>query len=310
MRLANDDLLLTYRQGTSHGSIDGLLRAVRSSDNGATWSAPSTIYTPTAGFRVSGGMLTRLADDTIACTFIEGTGTSGATPNRSFVMFSTDATATAWTTPVEITSAHDVFCMVESPVVELPNGDLVVPVYGANAADTYWSIRWSKSTDGGATWVDQGELFAGDDVGHHYDEPVLLILDDGSWLMTVRSDGATVNTHEAIWQTHSFDDGATWMPLSLAVFSASARPAIIQRDDKAVFMTYRTTPGDLPRLATSWNRGGSWTGTGLDFTGGDTRFFSYGAWATLPDGQVVLAYSLEDQADDTMASVYFVKLAD
>jgi hypothetical protein len=300
VRLANDDLLVHYRQASSHAATDGIMRSVRSTDDGATWGSPTTVYAP-PGLGVSGGQLTRLADDTVLCVFQSG---DGIDPAKSYAMVSTDATATAWGTPVEITYSFTGFAMAESPATELPNGDLVVPAYGELSGDTYWSIRMSRSTDGGATWADDGQLFAGDDLGFHISEPVLLVLDDGTWLLTIRSDGST----EFIWQSRSFDDGATWEPMSIIIERATGRPSTIQRADGAVLCAYRTEAGDDPRFRTSWDRGGSWTGTDGDYSNGATLFWAYGGWATLASGQVVTAYSLE-QAGATDADLWFAKVA-
>lgn len=301
-RLTNDNLLVIYRQGTSHTSVDGVLRAIVLDGDGAVLSGPSTILTPTDDVR--GAMLATLANGRVGCTFWES---DGATDWTSRFMLSTDATATAWGTPVDITTTYTEYGgAIECAPVELPNGDLLVALYGKNSADTYQSIRASRSTDGGATWADDGEIASGDDYGRDLQEPTLLTLDDGRLLCMVRSDATSPN--EWIMQTYSLDGGATWLDLGFQ-WVGTGRPSTVQRSDGALVCAYRTTPDDDFRFRTSWNGGESWTGTDGDLTGGSGLFFAYAQWAVLATGQVCLVYSLE-QASATDADLWFAKLAD
>lgn len=294
--LPNDDLLVVYRQGTDHAStFDGVLRKRISTDDGATWGSATTIHDPTDDARDPA--LARLSNDDLLLSFFEWDGATARTP---YVMISTDDGAT-WGSKVAITNSFSDYAFISAPVIELDNGDLLAPLYGQDTGDSFDSARVSRSTDGGATWAHLADIVDGPTFGRHMQEPNLVLLDDGTVLAMLRSDGSP----NRIYTSRSTDSGATWSTPVVA-FDGSGRPAVHQRgSDGVVLCAYRAS-GDDCRFRASYDNGITWRGHDGDFTGGSTLDYMYAQWVALPSGQAAVVYSLEASATD--ADLYFSKL--
>lgn len=301
MQLDSGDLLVVYREASSHTGTDGVLRKRTSTDGGATWSSATTIHTPSGGNSAGGVSAVKLANGKVLLTFWELI--SGGGDWTSFSMLSTDATATAWDTPVALTTSFSTWNTVESPAWELDNGDLVTVLAGISTAETNSSVRMSRSTDGGASWADDGLVASGPAITRDLQEPVMLVMDNGDWLVMIRSDTGT----PGIYMVTSQDEGGTWSS-PRRLWDGRGRPSTVQRPEGPIVCLYRTNnPNDDFRIRTSWDRARSWTTTDGDLTGGSGLFFAYGAGQALADGTTAVVYSLE-QAGATDADLWYVEL--
>lgn len=226
---ANGDWYSTYRKGPEHDETIGKVYAKRSTDRGATFGSEFIIADDSAaGFDARSGDLTRLANGDLILCYIRD---DPAIP-RDFtrigdiqrVKRSTDNGAT-WGTAYTVTSGFARFSQTTAPVVELPNGDMLVALQGwDSSSDTRQSIRVSKSTDGGVTWADFGLILSGPAVSKSVGEPNIVRCADGSLYCMIRND-----TDESMWSCRSTDSGATWStPAAQSPFTAhSGAPRIL-----------------------------------------------------------------------------------
>lgn len=193
-------LLVAYRDSVSHIAQDGRILVVESSDDGRTWSAPRVAVDTAIDDRDP--KLVQLSDGTVLMNFFrtDWTGYPGnpATLVGTFVARSTDGGA-GWSEPVQVGTAmsgpSDVIvgayyaghAATHGPILELPDGDLLVPLYGRLPEGGSGPATVVRSTDGGLTWPEEGEAFLGRTAGLDYQEPNLSVLRDGTLLAILRT---------------------------------------------------------------------------------------------------------------------------
>jgi Neuraminidase (sialidase) len=269
IRLASGRILAVYREGAGHVRSVGRILAVASDDDGATWSDPWVVVDTLLDDRDP--MLTQLRDGDVLLMYfrIDWSRTPWDVPGVQVVR-STDDGAT-FGEPVEVRSRmqkrtanrwhryRSGHIASHGRILELPDGDLLAPVYGIFAEDAEHSASVVRSTDGGLTWPKRGEVILGRKAGTYYLEPVLTSLPCGQVVALLR-------TEEAAELTRSDDGGRTWSePEVLKLWAQSADTANLS--DGSVLLAYgdasRTTYTGRPTLATvipdpsgPWDTGG------------------------------------------------------
>jgi len=159
------------------------------------------------------------------------------------------------------------------------------------------SVRVISSTDDGLTWG-RSTLVAdseGDQV--KYFEPNLCVLDTGELYCMLR-----VSTNVRRYST-STDQGATWSkPVELPMQKVSGRPTTIQCSDPARTMLHVYRPTSIARMAryvTSTDRGRTWGEPGVltpgagAVTPGPGGWFTYAQMVETAPGDVAVAFSVE-----------------
>lgn len=318
-KLATGDLLVVFREATDHVSVDGTIRKTVSDDEGATWSALSTILTPGGGLDARDPEVLVLEHGADAgrvivyYTLWNGTSTDGS--HTSWLIYSDDDGAT-WSSPVAVTNSFTFFAFVHG-MTELPNGDLLAAIYGTDDGDDQDlpSVRVSRSTDGGETWAHLAEVADGQ-TSRPWAEPNLRTLHSGEVLCGLRSDVDPGAVHNEIHLSRSTDSGATWST-PVGKVAGSGKPALFQSSTGLLYLARRSPPktsstasfGDgRSALQVSNDLGFSWSGpsTELDFSNGSGEPMVYASFVELDSGQVAMVYSLEHSSTD--ADLYFVKL--
>jgi hypothetical protein len=268
-------LLRVYRRATSHTSLDGDLCCETSSDNGATWGTETVLRTTSQGFPDGSGSASIQEGNPLVLAngkvLITGWCNNG-TKYQAFSLLSTDSTATAWGSAVKINHnflGGEDYVNCTSPAIQLANGDLVVALAGlefaasaSSNAPYLYRVRFSKSTDNGATWTAYGSTLPGGPStssanGPTYDEPWMCRRADGSILMSVRQAASlhaygsfAPDTNVHIWR--SANDGATWTELGRAFDDmgtttamgqknviSPARASIVEDSYGLLFLTHR-----------------------------------------------------------------------
>jgi hypothetical protein len=246
-------VLVCWRDAAGHNPTSvGVIKAARSDDFGATWSAAYTIASDTLDVRDPA--LAILADGRLALQVFKHTGTAAA---GVYVAFSEDNGATFGPleeVPFTFTSET----ASSSPVVELTSGDLIVAAYGKNTGDTHWSSRIMRSTDGGASWSGEVTVANGQTDSRMYGEPYVGVLPNGNLMATLRSDTGT----PTLYRTTSADGGLTWAATS-SIMAASGRPAWLALSSGGVVLFMRRNSDSAHVFSTSWDNGVTWSASDL-----------------------------------------------
>ncbi len=252
IRLADGRLLVGYRDSVSHIAQDGRILVVESSDDGRTWSAPRVAVDTSIDDRDP--KLVQLRDGTILMSFFRTDWTGYPSQNPAtlvgtFVARSTDGGRT-WSEPVQVGTAmsgpsevivgayYAGHAATHGPIVELPDGDLLVPLYGRLPEGGNGPATVVRSTDGGLTWPTAGEAFIGHTTGLDYQEPNLSVLRDGTLLSIIRT------SRNIAYVSWSDDNGHSWSTPIDSGLPASSHHQLRLRSG-AILFTYGDPSGKI-----------------------------------------------------------------
>jgi hypothetical protein len=247
IELHDGRLLVAYRESAAHINQDGRIMVVWSSDRGRTWTSPVLAVDTSIDDRDP--KLVQLRDGTVLMNFFRtdwtGYPAGPATLVGTFVVRSTDC-GRSWSDPVKVGTAMDGpsevivgayyagHAATHGPILELPGGDLLVPLYGTLPEGGTGPATVVRSTDGGRTWPKENESVIGKAADFDFQEPNLTLLKSGSLISIIRT---SVNIAYVSW---SHDRGRTWTaPVTTGVRASSHHQLLLHNGD--ILFTY----GDL-----------------------------------------------------------------
>jgi Neuraminidase (sialidase) len=274
-RLRNGDLLCVFYSGYGHVSTPntqwsrgGRIMAVRSADNGRSWSKPVVIIDTDQDDR----------DPSVSCLKDGVLLLNWFTLKQNHVAImlarSTDHGET-WSEPVTVNfvSPHPFAC--SSPVRQLPDGSLILGLYHEDGSKNLAFGATVKSYDGGNTWKEPALI--GEKSGIFLDaETDVVALKDGTLLAALRS--SKVDMHFA----QSNAGGKTWGPVRSFGFNGHC-PYFLRHSSGVILLAHR-----VPATSLHWSNdeGKTWRGpVRIDSVGG-----AYPSMLELPNGEVYFVY--------------------
>jgi len=294
---------------------------VRSTDNGKSWDPQTKVVIwEEDGCGIQDPSVRRLRDGTLIANFFKwrvGTerdlpdgnrrirgldGVHYAWTEGTYVSWSKDGGET-WTEPVKVNSPMEDSTATSEPVLELPDGTLLLPVYGQLESDETSRAMVLRSYDGGRTWRDPSTI-AYDPLGNiGFFEPALLHLPGSEKIICM------LRTHKKpreeygyyLYQSESEDMGRTWStPKKTRIWGHPPNLTLLKEGFILCSYGYRRPPYGV-RACISTDNGKSWKlesevilrSDGLD---GD---LGYPSTVQLTDGTILTSYYFRDRSDIT-----------
>ncbi len=262
-KLQNGDLVVLFREApqrkpySTHIDSESRNILVRSKDNGKTWEEKAIVFEhKNDEISFQDPSLTQLSHGILLANSIkmrvekkepfrywcEGTFTSRSLDNGY-----------SWQERVMIRTPGFKHVATSDSVLELSNGELLIPLYGYSG-ETQKTIAFVlKSVDNGRSWKNLRTV-AFDPFGNfNFDEPALCCLPSGKILCMIRED-----KQGYLYQSESLDNGETWsQPKRTDIWGYPAH--LLSLRDGRVLCTYgyRRPPYGI-RACLSYDEGRTW----------------------------------------------------
>jgi hypothetical protein len=286
-RTHSGELLCVFYAGYGHVSVptDGLPKGARialcrSADDGKTWSAAETVVDSPIDDRDSS--ITQLANGDLLVAYMSYDPNRKPGTHQVFTVRSTDQGRT-WGEPQRVPTPFTANEAVSEPIRELPDGRLLLPVYGSLADRTgpRYASGVVESLDGGQTWRTLA-LIRSD--RYELCEPSLVRFADGRLFMAIRPD--------MTW-CESLDGGKTWSEPAPMPVSGDA-PYLLLTSKDILLCGFRHRPTSSTCVIASTDFGQTW-GPMVTL---DRVLGAYPSLVELPDGRVLVVYYTEGAGSD------------
>lgn len=291
-KLANGDLLCVFYAGYGHVSMPnanlpkgGRVAGVRSTDGGKTWSAPFTVVDTRLDDRDPS--VVQLSDGRLLCNFFAYRGPKGMGRWCQLMVAESRDNGRTWSDAWPIYSYFTEAAGTSAPILELDNGDLLMPIYGFNRGEsrTQYASGVIRSTDGGRTWGDY--VMIDDDPAHKACEPALCKLPDGRILCMMRP---------TMVQSYSADGGHTWSKPTPVGFRGDAPDVICTKS--GLLVSAQRLNGTSAIV--SDDLGKTWHGPyQIDTVGG-----AYPSMVEMEDGTILCVYYEEGKGSNIRAVLF------
>lgn len=281
IRLQNGELLAHFREGPGHVG-HGVIRQIRSTDEGESWSQPVTIFEDPDWDSRSHSTAIQLRSGTILTGFYRH-GKGGFVGAR--VLRSTDGGRTY--TPIDLPNPYtDTYVYNIGRPIQLEDGTVLMPLHGAVREDARKATGIIRSTDDGLTWDDFSIIAHGE---RDYYEANILTLPSGEMLAMNRT-----GPEPWMWQCRSSDRGHTWTEPENSGMQGDVGELLLLKSGNVMCAYRAQAPGTSDtRASISRDGGRTWVDEiVLDPNGGD---HGYTSSIRFPNGRILaLNYSTKD----------------
>lgn len=202
-KLLDGSLAVVYYGALQHVGSIGRILYTTSRDGGRTWTDPRAIVSTSADDRDPS--LTQLRDGRLLLSWFQyRIEIAGRLRNRVLVKMSEDRGET-WSDPLPIETRFT-NSATSARTLELPSGELLLPIYGHAEGETLNRAAVARSLDGGVSWRKSDELPLPLVEGVTLSEPALARYRSGRIVALIRSDTGRNETYHCV----SDDVGETW----------------------------------------------------------------------------------------------------
>ena len=312
IRLKSGRILVVYNECTAHTNRNGTHITLRKSeDNGVTWSEKQYIGPETQhGDQWNSIRFSQCSDGRIllVCDRIAEVETSQET---KFFLFESRDDGDTWTASREI----GVYGYCSDKIRELSDGSLLLCVSRYNPATQKSEVFAHKSRDGGQTW--SAPVLAAHSPSHTFIEPAALELSDGTVVVFLRENSQRGDNGFVVV---SEDKGEHFSGLREIPVKGMHRPAVGFLQDGRILLSYREhlrggqpypdlklcifSEADLKNPHPD-----GWNCCLVDHDGSDRVDQGYSAWLQLPDGRILMANYIVDDAPKAYIRGYRITLA-
>lgn len=238
-KLPDGKLVMVYYSNTSHvNTTGGIIQVKTSTNNGNTWSNPTTIVdyrTTFPGLDARDPHINVLSNGDLILNFFTGKWNGSFIPSpyqehviETRVAKCTDGSGTNWSTPIIVPTNRQTNA-TSGAIIELPNGNLLLPTYGrvdyTQPASTNNAYAHT-STDGGVTWS-TGTQITTAYYGEGYNETSLGYV--GNTVYSISRPSGRI--------FKSADNGLSWQAHSLEPHYMHA-PDFLPFNDNSLLLTY------------------------------------------------------------------------
>lgn len=306
VKLTDQELVMTFRQAPrrrncTHIDPESIAPVIRSRDGGRTWGEYVVAAQGPGYIGIQDPSLCLLGEGRMLCNFFTWDAPPeapyGASVLGTFLTVSDDYGRTWHPDLVEVDPMETpgAYCATTDAVVELPDGDLLMPMYDTRllvregGGDRSYVLR---STDEGRTWHEWGTI-AYDPLGNvDFAEPALTCLPDGRLVAMIREE----RKKECLWIATSDDEGETWtLPKRTGIWGFPADLLPLKSGKLLCTYGYRRPPYGV-RACLSHDGGATWDYRNEliirnDGIGPDV---GYPSSVQLDDGSIFTAYYLSE----------------
>ncbi|RKY71998.1 MAG: hypothetical protein DRQ24_06010 [Candidatus Latescibacterota bacterium] len=319
--LQNGDLVVAFREAVrrrmrTHLDTTSKAVLVRSADGGKTWGTKVTIYNDECS--IQGPSLVQLEDGTLVANFFKWrVGDESSLPAEThdlrrlgeesyawtegtFVIRSYDGGYTWENEPIKVTSPTGNSTYTSDAVLELPDGELLIPLEGKRPGETERALVM-RSQDKGETWQDASTV-AYDPFGNlSFHEPALLALPSGKIICMLRVHGrATDPEGYYLYQSESQDGGRTWStPQRTDIWGHPAHLLYLKNGKVLCAYGYRRPPYGV-RACLSEDEGKTWNLKDeiIIRSDGKDGDLGYPSSVQLSDGRILTVYYFHPLDED------------
>ena len=282
IRLQNGELLAHFREGSGHVGR-GVIRQIRSTDEGKTWSKPVTIFEDPEWDSRSHSTGVQLKNGTILLGFYRHDRKRGFPLAR--VLRSTDGGETY--DAIDLPNPYtETFVYNIGRPIQLDDGTVLMPFHGDLPDNRGRVTGIIRSTDDGRTWGDFSVIAV---EGRAYYEANILKLPNGELLAMNRTE-----PEPWMWQCRSSDRGYTWIEPKNSGMQGDVGELLLLSSGN-IMCAYRSQAPHTSdtRASVSRDNGHTWSNEiVLDPNGGDRGYTSS---IQFPDGRILtLNYSTKE----------------
>jgi len=319
-RRTNGELWVSFRraggfsvEAVRRGKYDHVDRGARialtrSTDGGRTWESARILppFDPECGEQDPS--IAELRDGTLLINFFRWRVVPAAEKSRlpyparqqydgswsdvegPWVIRSTDGGATWDMQPTLVASAPLPRAGTSDAVLELPEGTLLMGIYGADYGSSVCRAYAVRSTDGGRTWGESALIARDPNRKISFEEPALARLPRGRLIAILRS--GEPGNYQYLHQSFSDDNGHTWSAPEPTPMWGHPAHVLLLRDGKLLCSYgYRRPPYGI-RACVSADDGRTWDIAReiILRDDGGSRDLGYPCTAQLFDGTLITVY--------------------